>query len=200
MFRAAKLLVIATVSIAGFAGRSDAQYGGLTQWTGLGANGHWYAITEAADDFRVLQVFAESLGGTLVSITSAAENQFVYSNFVSLGTCAPVWCSPATFYIGFVRASQGGPFEWLTGEPVTFTSWNEGEPNNSGDERVTHMFSKDGGQTALWNDISYTSNPMRAVIEWEQNPTVVPEPATFVLVASGMLALGIQRRVRGRRR
>ena len=149
----------------------QAQFLGLTQWTtGPGANGHWYAITEAAGDFRDIKTLAGSLGGTLVSITSAAENEFVYNNFVALGTCAPVWCQPATFYIGLERVSSGGPFAWLTGEPLVFTAWNTGEPNNAGDERVAHMF-KVGGEV-LWNDISFTSNPMRGVIEWTEDPTL----------------------------
>jgi hypothetical protein len=181
--------------------RAHAQYLGLVQWTtGPGANGHWYAITEAADDFRVLRGLAWSLGGSLVAVNNADENQFVYSSLVALGTCAPVWCAPATFYIGLDRTSSGGPFAWLTGEPVVFTAWNTGEPNDQGDERVAHMFSTRG--EIVWNDISYTSNPMRGVIEWTQDPrelAVVPEPVTVALLSTGLFGVGVARLRRRRR-
>ena len=153
-------------------GPLQAQLLGLTQWTtGPGANGHWYAISDGAGDFRDIKSLASSLGGTLVSITSAAENEFVYDNFVALGTCAPVWCQPATFYIGLERVSSGGPFAWLTGEPLVFTAWNTGEPNDAGDERVAHMFKV--REEVLWNDISFNSNPMRGVTEWTEDPTTI---------------------------
>ena len=177
-----------------------AQYLNLTQWTtGPGANGHWYAITQAADDFRVLKTLAEYLDGYLVSINSAEENQFVYNMFYILGTCAPVWCEPSTFYIGLERVSSGGPFAWNSGEPLAFTSWNTGEPNNQGDERVAHMFEQNG--QVLWNDIAYNSNPMRGVIEWNEDPTrlsTVPEPITITLVGTGLLGIAAVRRRRNR--
>lgn len=189
MSRVVKPLLALCVLLSAHSARLEAQYLGLTQWSsGAGANGHWYAITEAADDFRVVDVFAASLGASLVSVTSSEENQFVYSSFVSLGTCSPVWCAPATFFIGLMRTSSGGPFAWRTGEALGFTAWNTGEPNDQGDERVAHMFSARG--EVLWNDISFDSNPMRGVIEWENDPTVAPEPATLTLLATGLAGLG----------
>jgi hypothetical protein len=190
----AGLLGMATVD------RLEAQYLGLTQWTtGSGANGHWYAITESEGDFRVAETLAGYLGGYLVSIGSAQENQFVYSVFAVLGTCAPVWCEPSTFYIGLERVSSGGPFAWVSGEPLGFTAWNTGEPNDQGDERVAHMFAYNG--QVLWNDIAYNSNPMRGVIEWTEDPTgmsTVPEPITLTLLGTGLMGIGAVRRWRKR--
>ena len=34
------------------------------------------------------------------------------------------------FWTGFNDIGRGGEFVWTTGEPVTYTNWHPGEPNN----------------------------------------------------------------------
>ena len=52
-------------------------------------------------------------------------------------------------WIGLSRDAQGGGFEWITGEPLDYTDWADGEPNNfATPERWVQLW--DGN--AAWND------------------------------------------------
>lgn len=86
---------------------------------------------------------AEATGGHLVSIGSACENAFVSS-------IAGGWA-----WIGFTDQDSEGNFVWVNGEPVTYTNWCGGEPNNCciGEHWTTINWGGDG----CWNDL-YNSN------------------------------------------
>ncbi len=61
------------------------------------------------------------LGGHLVTISDAAENAFV--NDLNGGD----------WWLGLSDVDTEGQFVWVTGEPLTFTNWDPGQPdNNSG--------------------------------------------------------------------
>eukprot|EP00118_Oscarella_pearsei_P019823 m.212910 g.212910 ORF g.212910 m.212910 type:complete len:524 (+) comp39780_c0_seq4:3132-4703(+) len=79
-------------------------------------------------------------GGDLVSF----KNQEEYELFQNLNTLTgPYW-------IGFNDISQEGKWEWSDNTPVTFTKWDQGEPNNRDDEDCTHTH--DGNPGSSWND------------------------------------------------
>jgi hypothetical protein len=61
-----------------------------------------------------------SNGRNLVTINDAAENQFLVNAFGG----------NELFWIGFTDAVQEGNWQWINGEPVTYTNWASGEPNN----------------------------------------------------------------------
>jgi hypothetical protein len=89
--------------------------------------------------------FAQLLGGHLVSINSQAEQDFVWSNFGSLGGVdRRVW-------IGFTDRDSEGAFAWSDGSPAKYTNWNPGEPNNSGG--VEH-YAELLGSSGRWNDLN----------------------------------------------
>ncbi|MFM1804149.1 MAG: hypothetical protein RL136_1028 [Planctomycetota bacterium] len=91
------------------------------------------------------EAFAQTLGGHLVSIGDAAEQEFVWQNFGSLGgTDRRIW-------IGFSDAAFEGVFEWSDGTPAKYTNWNGGEPNNSGG---TEHYAEMLGSSGLWNDLN----------------------------------------------
>ena len=64
---------------------------------------------------------ATQLGGHLVTINDAAENEFVRNGIMA----DRVW-------IGFTDKNSEGDFKWVNGDPVTYTNWSYGEPNNQG--------------------------------------------------------------------
>ncbi len=64
--------------------------------------GHTYVITPRATNYWEAERQANVLGGHLVSITSQAEEDFVFRTFLSR--------RGSTFWIGLNREYQGGPF------------------------------------------------------------------------------------------
>lgn len=79
---------------------------------------------------------AQALGGHLVTIETAAENQWIHDN---------LWDGFA-LWIGLHRVGNG--FEWTSGSPAPYRNWATGEPNNwEGYEPAGEMWT-DG----KWND------------------------------------------------
>ena len=90
------------------------------------ANGHHYELISTILSWTDAKSAAETsvfqgVNGHLVTITSADENAFV-EGIVPDSTI--VW-------IGFTDEVIEGTFEWVTAEPVIYTNWNAGEPNDS---------------------------------------------------------------------
>ena len=87
---------------------------------------------------------ALAMGGHLVSITSAEENELV----------ARI-AGERTVWIGGMRKGSGnGPgaehWCWCDGQPWIYANWAPGEPNNyGGNENRIQLY----GQNKLWNDV-----------------------------------------------
>jgi len=107
------------------------------QWPG---NGHFYAVIvePAGISWSDAQTAAQALEGQLASITSAAENEFVFN----LIDDSQYWRPHTSFtevefnmgpWIGGHQpagaSEPNGGWEWTTGEQFNFTAWVPGEPN-----------------------------------------------------------------------
>ena len=89
---------------------------------------------------------AVQLGGHLVTINDAVESDWVFTTFGSFGgTNRELW-------IGLNDAAQEGTFVWSSGEPVTYTRWYPGEPNNFSNDDYTHIWAPDKDANGRWND------------------------------------------------
>ena len=64
------------------------------------------------------RLICEAQGGHLATVADSQENT-VINNLAQMDVV-----------IGGIRNSDGN-FEWITGEPFTYTNWSSGEPNNS---------------------------------------------------------------------
>jgi Ca2+-binding RTX toxin-like protein len=104
--------------------------------------GHIYFLSNTAlgTSWTDAQVQAIAAGGNLVTINDAAENQWLINTF---GTAESFW-------IGLNDVNNEGVFEWVSGEPVTYTNWAAGEPNNIGDEDYGEL--NPSFAPGQWND------------------------------------------------
>jgi hypothetical protein len=154
------------------------------------ANGHTYALLSSAT-WTDSETYAQSLGGHLVTINDAAENAWVYNTFISLTRGA----TQPGLWIGLNDAAVEGSMRWASGEPVTYTHWYPGEPNNSagggpGGEDYVAMQGPIDPLPGTWNDLNNTAGNGVAQGNFFGVVEIVPEvSSTFAL--AGLAALGI---------
>jgi hypothetical protein len=110
-----------------------------------GGTGNAYELVlDSSSDHDAAQAAASSSGGHLVTITSASEQSFVEQLLSDAGAAT------GSYWIGLERTGSGngaGSFAWETNEPVSFTNFADGEPNN------------------------YPSNENGGSIYWSQDPS-----------------------------
>lgn len=118
------------------------------------ANGHWYYLT-AHGNWMNNEALAITKGGHLVTINNAAENEWVRSTFTTITNSGVL--------IGINDAATEGTFVWPNGEPVSYTNWISGQPDDeNGNE--DYGFMRTDGQ---WQDQTNcpVNNAGEAVIE-----------------------------------
>lgn len=85
------------------------------------ANGHVYYLL-SQNTWTESEAEATGLGGHLVSINDAQENEWVVSQFATFGGINRY------LWIGLTDAADEGVFTWSSGEPLTYENWGSGEP------------------------------------------------------------------------
>jgi hypothetical protein len=163
------------------------------QWTlASGGNGHWYDLTTTPSTWTASNTQAINAGGYLATITSGAEDTFLIDNFSTL---------KQHLWIGLTDAAIEGTFVWVTGEPLTYTNWLPGEPNNgfpccAPDEDYGELVVVPIPEWVVpgWNDLPNAGpdfQPILGIVEFNTNP--IPEPTTVSISAAGLLALFVLR-------
>ena len=166
------------------------------------ANGHTYYLLDP-NTWQASVLEARPHACTLVQIADQAEHDWVYDTF------DPLLTDPSSFlWMGLNDVVTEGTFVWSNGEPVTYTNWISGQPDNArGNENYGMIFGHTSGDPLVfrqWNDLAnsvpgifcygvietYTSTPP------PPPPAPVPEPAS--LLALGIGALAVRRRPWGR--
>jgi hypothetical protein len=111
-------------------------------------NGHSYYRSTGSATWTTARSNCTAMGGYLVTVTSSGENSFLFN----------LWPSG---WIGLTDEVTEGTWRWVTGETYSYSSWNGGEPNNSGNEDYIQFVS--GGK---WNDLNNNSS-LPYVIEFD---------------------------------
>ena len=200
MAKSASFAVLASLAVAASVAQAEP-----TQWAvGAGSNGHWYEVVLAPQGVTWDEAAAASAaqGGYLATLTSAAENAFVFA----LADRTDAWQVQVGSSFGEVRGPwlggvqpPGSPepyggWEWVNGEgKFAYTNWLEAN-NLGGNEDVIEFYGLWGQRSAQWNDNSRGRPNIAYVVEWTTQP--VPEPGAAVMLLAG-LAL-VARAARGR--
>ncbi|MGD8833425.1 MAG: putative Ig domain-containing protein [Desulfobacteraceae bacterium] len=177
------LMVVFTASIT---------LGEPRQWSAAdGGNDHWYEVIinknaqgePARLTWTDAKAAADAKSGNwhLVSITSAAENDFVYNLFKDDPNCWIVdlkyyngpWIGAYRYYQPFVPVNR--QFLWDNGEQFSYSNWAPSQPDGSGN--YVHFWSV-GYEQNTWNDQkTNTPIPVAYIVEstdWNQPPVLNP--------------------------
>jgi hypothetical protein len=93
-------------------------------------NGHTYYRSTGRSTWPEAKAMANANGGYLTTISSQAEDNFIFNNGVKDLAVDPAGGHGQGFWTGFNDVAKEGTFVWDNGEPVTYTNWEAGEPNN----------------------------------------------------------------------
>ncbi len=159
-----------------------------------GGNGHYYeAIAEPSRlSWTEANAIAAQQGGNLATLTSAEENEFVFSLIDEPSFWYDYWWGSAGPMLGgYQLEGSEEPDEgwsWVSGEDFVYESWDSDQPNNEyhdGYEDVLYYGTLfDAERQPLWHDYQHDHiQSLSYVIEY------VPEPATLFYATLGLLAL-----------
>lgn len=141
-------------------------------WYTFEANQHKYALTSVSGTWEAARLEAVSVGGHLVTINNAGENQFLADTFRDLvGNVYDI------AWIGLEYTGSPSCYTWINGEPADYLNlYNE--------YYYSHWYIHLGFHNNTWN-----SNPFhdtapgagcQGIIE------ILPEPATLMFLSAGI--------------
>ena len=132
-------------------------------------NGHTYRVYDCKTTWEAAKEQCEEWGGHLATITNSAEQNAVLGLVQDIDK--PCW-------IGAYRASSSAStYQWVTGESMSYTNWDDGEPSmssGSNAELYVGMYANDTdtqySTTGKWNDFSATTGTIKGfVCEWDSS-------------------------------
>ncbi len=130
-----------------------------------GGNGHYYEGFDASVIWSEANNLAKALGGHLVTITSDAENRWVFDNVGKIG-----------YFLGATDALEEGKWTWITNEEWVYDRWASGEPNNYGGNE---NFLTYHNTPYAWNDIPGNHKAKGFIVEYENDgSSTQPTPET----------------------
>ncbi len=158
--------------------------GDATWATSAGGNGHRYeaVLLDSVITWTDARDIALSRGGHLATITSAAENSFVFSSLASnpsLWDSSPSPMADGPYLGGFHSGAAGETWQWVTGETWDFTAWAPGEPNGvpGGPQGLSYW--NPAGPSPTWFDHPPSDPTTRSLIV--EYP--IPSPSALALLS-----------------
>ena len=143
--------------------RVESEVGSLSEpdsslWRRSPLNGHFYRLTglDVNEDEAERRSAAE--GGFLSTVRNQAEMDWLKATF-----------GDRPFWIGLSDDGHEGAWTWMSGEPLNFVDWMDGEPNGGTGENYvsTNWWNMEG-----WIDVS-RSNFFQGIVELDHAPREV---------------------------
>ena len=132
---------------------SDTDGDGLTDFEEV-MGYHTYEQINSSLTWSAAKADAESRGGYLATITSLEEKNKVET------------IRSSNSWLGASDTQIEGTWQWVTGEPWSYTFWNTNEPNGGTEENYLITYTTDG----RWNDGGGGSYPYILEREYFSNP------------------------------
>jgi parallel beta-helix repeat protein len=176
VFVAAMVLIPATLQVVCAADDWVQTNAAVRLWpVAEGGNGHAYQAVAVPEliPWTSADRIATLAGGYLATITSQAENDFVYALSTDLFVQA-IGNEYGPWLGGYQlpgASEPAGGWVWVTGEPFEFTAWAVGEPSQTAgplnEDRIHYL--GHGGPAPVWNDQTNSSDfgPMAYVVEYD---------------------------------
>lgn len=129
-------------------------------------NGHTYKFFPESLSWKQAKARCEEMCGHLPYVESDEENTFLAElaakSIGNPGEYDAIW-------LGATDEQQEGDWKWLNGNPLTFTKWNPGQPNNKLNEEhyLIQWIPK-----REWADqpVRSVQHPMSFICEWDSPP------------------------------
>jgi hypothetical protein len=153
-------------------------------------NGHAYqaVLVPAGISWTDARAAAQGAGGYLATVTSAAENAFVFAlvDQPQYWNQEPGGSNLGPWLGGYQPVDTGDPaanWTWVSGEPWAYTEWSSGEPNNfrgAGENYLSYKcYGSAGCRSSGWNDLPdnisvYGTSVLSYVIEFDALLGVAP--------------------------
>jgi hypothetical protein len=119
--------------------------------------GNSYRLTSEEQTWDAAESEAIEAGGNLATVNDSEEDEWLLETFTS-PELPSLWNGlhqlPGS-------AEPGGGWVWSSDQPVTFTNWGPGEPNDD------HSWNEDACEFRAggWNDVSRSADPWPGIIE-----------------------------------
>ncbi len=158
-----------------------------TQWeVSQGGNGHFYEAfaVPAGISWDDAKNAAEALGGSLATVTTPAEDAFVFdlikddpalwnTDHGINGFAVGPWIGGFQLE-GSVEPDEG--WTWVTGEVWSYTNWAGSQPNDDTSQDSLQYLSDFAVTVIAWNDLNGDSTLTRSYI------VETPEPSLSMLL------------------